>query len=1111
MIDFHKILHFLFFFCVITNSVRAQCVLTANPDSISITCGQTITLTAQVFASAPVLSENFNNNTIGVGWNASIPVNFSSPCGPSLDGSPSAWMGSDVFPRVLTTVGFDLSCGAQVCFDLDFANDENTLDCEDPDQIDEGVFFQYSLDNGITWIDIFYFEPTNNMTGPYFTWANYCFDIPVGAFSTNTMFQWNQPNATPGAFDHWGVDNVEITPYACGGGSAAFDWDNLPGGNDPSTIDVSPQTSTTYVVEYSDGIDQCSDTVVVNVAQLIAEASASDSSFMCPNCVTLDAQLVNNSSGSVIDDFDPGINPLMWSDIQSGVSGSGCGGLSGNALYFDGTGAERHATTIPIDASFCSTIDFCLYMGNANTSGAPCENADVNENISLEYSTDGGITWIQIVLYDHSLWDSNDAWQCFSETIPVAAVSPNTMFRWSQIQFSSCTGCDNWSLDDVNISCNPPLFDYDWSPATDLDDSSLQNPESCAVAPTNYTVTITDPATGCSATDDVFLDIACGCMFTTFTANASQCETGNIFMVSGNFEYIVNPGTGTIEIEVTNASGTYTQTVNGPFTNQQVYNYQITSIPADGSPFTVDIYFSDELTCSTQEAGVSPITPDIISIFGGNIYCPGDVVTTIQADASGNGPWTIDYTIDGVPQTVTDVNDTLDLGITEGVYDLVSVTDAGGCVINVVGQDEILFQPIPTIESFTGGNEYCADSTASDILIEITGIPDWILEYNYNGNLQTINSTDTIINLGNAEGAYELVHLYDANCDAPVSGTQEIIINPLPPVDAGQDYIICDGDQTVLSGEGALTYQWDNGVTDAQPFVPVQTTTYTVSGTDANGCQESDDIIVTVESLPVPSFYADTLQGCEPLTITFYNTTTGNLSNCEWSFGDGSGWTGCNLPVNTFEYSGNYDVSLQTTSINGCVGSTTYNDYIYVEAVPDASFIPSLYSVISLEPDVSFDNTSTGAVTYVWDFGDGSQQSTDVNPSHSFPDNVTTGYDVWLYAYSPIGCVDSTVNTIRVDEVIIFYIPNTFTPDDDELNQIFQPVFTSGFDPYDFNLKIYNRWGQVVFESNDATQGWDGTYGGEKVQDGLFTWKIEFKSISNDERFIHTGHVNVLK
>ena len=191
----------------------------------------------------------------------------------------------------------------------------------------------------------------------------------------------------------------------------------------------------------------------------------------------------------------------------------------------------------------------------------------------------------------------------------------------------------------------------------------------------------------------------------------------------------------------------------------------------------------------------------------------------------------------------------------------------GGCVVNVVGQDEIVFQPIPTVEYFTGGNIYCADSIASDIFLEVTGSANWNLEFNFNGNLQTINSSDTIINLGNTEGLYELVHLYDANCDSPVNGVQEIIINPLPPVFAGQDYIICDGDETILNGQGASNYQWDNGVIDGQSFVPVQTTTYTVTGTDANGCQETDDIIITVESLPIPTFYADTLQGLSLIHI----------------------------------------------------------------------------------------------------------------------------------------------------------------------------------------------------------------------------------------------------
>ena len=93
--------------------------------------------------------------------------------------------------------------------------------------------------------------------------------------------------------------------------------------------------------------------------------------------------------------------------------------------------------------------------------------------------------------------------------------------------------------------------------------------------------------------------------------------------------------------------------------------------------------------------------------------------------------------------------------------------------------------------------------------------------------------------------------------------------------------------------------------------------------------------------------------------------------------------------------------------------------------------------------------------------------------------------------------------------------PNTFTPDDDNFNQTFQPIFTSGFDPYDYTLLIFNRWGEIIFESHDAKVGWNGSYGSggeiEMVQDGVYTWKIEFKVTRNDERKVAIGHVNILR
>jgi gliding motility-associated-like protein len=98
-----------------------------------------------------------------------------------------------------------------------------------------------------------------------------------------------------------------------------------------------------------------------------------------------------------------------------------------------------------------------------------------------------------------------------------------------------------------------------------------------------------------------------------------------------------------------------------------------------------------------------------------------------------------------------------------------------------------------------------------------------------------------------------------------------------------------------------------------------------------------------------------------------------------------------------------------------------------------------------------------------------------------------------------------------MNEVLIFYVPNTFTPDDDEFNQWFQPVFTSGYDPYSFNLLIFNRWGEIIFESNDSTIGWDGTYHGEIVKEGVYTWKITFKTSANDEHKEVLGSVNLLR
>ena len=340
----------------------------------------------------------------------------------------------------------------------------------------------------------------------------------------------------------------------------------------------------------------------------------------------------------------------------------------------------------------------------------------------------------------------------------------------------------------------------------------------------------------------------------------------------------------------------------------------------------------------------------------------------------------------------------------------------------------------------------------------------------------------------------------------------DVTVHPLPNVDAGNDLTICEGENAVLSGSGADSYTWDNGVNDGVSFIPTSTTTYTVTGTSTEGCTATDQVTIEVVPLPTVDFQGQNLEGCAPVTATFSNISAGQNVSCVWNFGDGNTSSGCTDISNTYVTPGCYDVSLEVTDANGCSSSLTFDDYVCADGYPEASFSFSPETLTNIDTEVEFLNTSVGAENYEWDFGD-NQSSTTINPIHNYP-NAADEYEVRLVAINNDGCADTAYAVITIREELIFYVPNTFTPDKDDFNEVFQPVFTSGFDPFDFKLLIFNRWGEVVFESNDAEIGWDGTYGESSqriVKDGTYVWKIIYKTEGIDERQTVVGHVNVIK
>jgi gliding motility-associated-like protein len=338
-----------------------------------------------------------------------------------------------------------------------------------------------------------------------------------------------------------------------------------------------------------------------------------------------------------------------------------------------------------------------------------------------------------------------------------------------------------------------------------------------------------------------------------------------------------------------------------------------------------------------------------------------------------------------------------------------------------------------------------------------------------------------------------------------------VTVNVLPVVNAGNDLIICNGTTALLTGSGASTYVWTNAVTDGVAFTPAGTNSYTVTGTDVNGCIDTDVVTVTIENAPVISFTPDNVIGCTPVTVTFTNTTTGATSTT-WIFNDGTTVSGNGDQTHTFTAPGCYDIVMIAESANGCTSTFTATDMVCVEAYPLALFTPSPNTMTNIFTEVEFDNNSIDADMSSWTFGDDTQ-SNQTNPTHVYPNAGAGSYLATLIVSTNYGCTDTISQMITVTEDVIFYIPNTFTPDDDEFNEGFLPIFTSGFDPQDYVMFIFDRWGEIIFETHDTTVGWRASYGAANVdivQDGTYIWRIEFKT-TNAKRIMKTGHVNVLR
>lgn len=287
---------------------------------------------------------------------------------------------------------------------------------------------------------------------------------------------------------------------------------------------------------------------------------------------------------------------------------------------------------------------------------------------------------------------------------------------------------------------------------------------------------------------------------------------------------------------------------------------------------------------------------------------------------------------------------------------------------------------------------------------------------------------------------------------------------------------------------------------------------YTVTFTAISnlGCTTVVQEEITIHPLPDVDFALAQTHVCEGAEYSLIDLSASRDGSdiVAWSW-----WVDGHLasheqnPTLTANEAGAYNIRLSVTSDKGCTNDSTAYLSLLVRPLPVAGFIAE-DEITMAHPIVNVINTSTEDVTtWHYVFGDGNY-ATFEDGTHTYEQWGT--YPITQYVTNTFGCKDTAVRYINVVPDIMVYIPNAFTPDGNGHNDVFLPVITGSEITY-YNLKVFNRWGEMIYRSNDANMGWDGTVNGIESPDGAYTWLLEMRHILSDDTIKKQGSVMLIR
>ena len=1035
-------------------------VATATPATQTVCSGDPVNIALSSCVLATNYSWNGSNGTSGVGSIAtslanavcpSVTVTYTITPSTATCTGPTATAQVTVVP--IPTSSFTVNPNS-VCENQPVTITYTGTSCA-------GAIFNWNF-NGATVI-------SGTGQGPYtISWSiagaqSVSLQVTQGACNSTTTTNNVTVNASP-------VVTINPNPaIICPGqnviltasGATTYDWapnTNLSASTGAS-VTASPVVDMTYTVTGTANGCTGTATVTVTITPLNGITCTPSSATICSG-----QNVLLTAGGATTYTWAPNINlsastgtvvtasPTTTTTYTLTGTLNGCTGTTTVVITVN---ALSTVTSTPSAASICVGDNVVLTAGGAATyTWSPAAG--------LSQTTGSSVTASPVVTTTYILTGTNAA-GCVGADTSIVTVNPLPIVTVNPAAPSICAGAN------VQLTASGAST-YAWNPINALSNPSISNPVATPAATITYTVTGTS-AQNCTASATVVVTVNPLPVVSFIGLTAVNCSSASPNNLVGN-----------------PAGGTYSGT-------GIVGNTFDPSVAGIGGPYVITYSYTDANGCSnttTQNAFVvagASITVSAVS----NSICAGSS-TTLTASGGLTYSWS----------PAAGLNTTTSASVTASpvaaiTYSVVGI-DINGC--SGTATVSLTVNPLPIVTA-TGDN-ICAGQqgniSASGASSYIWG-PNVALSSNVISNpIATPNVTTTYTVSGT-----------DAN-GCVNTATAAVNVFPVPVVTVNPaSSLFCAGQSVNLTASGALNYLWSPGtglntINGANvTATPGTTTVYTVIGTDANGCASSVDVTLTFDPVPVASFDLFPDEGCEPLTVSFQNTSSNGVTAI-WQFGDGT--TGAGNNTSHIYNAGTYDVLLITANASGCTDSSFAGAAVNVLASPTAYFNmdpPAPGHLPYSDNLFNFLNTSMGASTYSWDFGD-NNYDTSFNTTHSYTEQGD--YYVVLTAIADNGCTDTARSPlIMLDGEPKPWIPSAFTPNNDGTNDLFK-IYGIAIGVVDF--RVYDRWGEMVFQTTDPKVGWDGTFLGLNSSTDVYVYEARIKMLSG-KKYLLKGDVTLIR